>query len=208
MRRPPCHKASWLVAAAIAWMLLSSTLALPGQSPADRPTSFQKIAGNPAPDRVSALRADLETIFNDTHMENAFWGVMIQSLETGEIIYQQNHRKLLMPASNMKLPTAVTALLKLGPDYTYETKIYAAGNLRDGKLLGHLIVVGSGDPTIGARFGDGDPTKTFKDWAARLKAQGIRQIQGDLIGVDEVFDQESLGQGWSWNDIPYGYSAE
>src|SRR5262249_37076470 len=114
----------------------------------------------------------------------------------------------LMPASNMKILTGVAALLKLGPDYTYATKIYATGPARGGELAGDLIVVGSGDPTIGARFGHEDPTKIFKDWAAALKGQGIRRIRGDLVGRDEVFDNEPLGSGWTWDDLPYGYAAE
>jgi D-alanyl-D-alanine carboxypeptidase/D-alanyl-D-alanine-endopeptidase (penicillin-binding protein 4) len=72
-------------------------------------------------------------------------------------------------------------------------------------LEGDLIVRGSGDPSINAR--DGRAAKTFDDWAAALKAAGITRIDGNVVGDDNAFDDETLGAGWAWDYLQYGYAA-
>jgi len=59
----------------------------------------------------------------------------------GNIIYQKNAAKALVPASVLKVFTALTALYYLGPDYRFVTDFYqdAQGNLK---------VKGYGDPSF------------------------------------------------------------
>jgi D-alanyl-D-alanine carboxypeptidase/D-alanyl-D-alanine-endopeptidase (penicillin-binding protein 4) len=159
-------------------------------------------------DPLNELRFQLDRVLADPAFDNAFWGVAIQSMDTGQILYEQNAGKLLMPASNMKLITAVAALKKLGSDFRYETEIRTGGKIEEGTLQGNLIIVGSGDPTFSSRFGDGDHFRIFADWASRLKGLGITRISGNIIGVDDSFDDERIGFGWSWDDLPYYYAPE
>ena len=49
--------------------------------------------------------------------------------------------------------------------------------------------------------------RVFADWAERLKQRGIRTIAGRIIGDDNAFDDETLGFGWSWDDLPDDYAA-
>lgn len=98
----------------------------------------------------------LDDIFNDPAFSNAHWGVVIQSLSTGEYFYRRNENKNFMPASNMKLFTTALALLQLGPDYTYKTTLYLNGKIRNEEIKGDLILRGVGDPTLSARFYNGD----------------------------------------------------
>src|SRR3989304_8647234 len=60
---------------------------------------------------------ELDDIFNDPNFNNAYWGVVIQSLEAGEDFYKRNEDKLFRPASNMKLFTTSAGLLLLGNEY-------------------------------------------------------------------------------------------
>ncbi len=69
---------------------------------------------------------------------------------------------------------------------------------------GDLVVIGSADPTIGR--GD-EPLATFRAWARQLRAQGLRRIEGDLVGDPSRFGEEWLGDSWSWDDLPAGYAA-
>ena len=48
----------------------------------------------------------------------------------------------------MKIVTLAAAAEKLGWDFTYQTRLFAAGPIDGGILHGDLIVVGSGDPSI------------------------------------------------------------
>lgn len=159
------------------------------------------------PAGAAALRATLDSVFADTALTQAHWGVLVRSLDDGEVIYRQNAEKLFVPASNMKLVTGAAALQALGPAYRYRTRVLAAGPVRDGALRGDLIVVGSGDPTLSVRFG-GDARAVFRAWADSLRARGIRRVTGNLVGIDSVFDDVPLGRGWAWDDLDAAYSAE
>jgi len=156
---------------------------------------------------LSRLKDELDQIFSDPNFSNAYWGVVIQSLETGEYFYRLNEHKSFIPASNMKLFTTAVALVKLGPDFKYKTNVYTDGEIKNGVLNGNLFVRGSGDPTISGRFNNGDVIKTFKDWADSLKNLGIKEINGDIIGDDNYFDDQYMGTGWAWDDETYWYSA-
>jgi D-alanyl-D-alanine carboxypeptidase/D-alanyl-D-alanine-endopeptidase (penicillin-binding protein 4) len=116
-----------------------------------------------------------------------------------------NARKLLMPASNMKIVTLAAAAAQLGWDYTYETRAYAGGRIDSGTLAGDLVIVGSGDPSIA--IADGSADRLFDACAGRLKELGVRTIAGRIVGDDRAFDDAMLGFGWSWDDLPDDYAA-
>ena len=128
------------------------------------------------------------------------WGVLVKSLKTDETLYALNAGKLMMPASNMKIVTLAAAAEKLGWDYRYDTRLFAAGAVEGGTLQGDLVVVGSGDPSLVAA--DGMADRVFADWAERLKQRGIRAISGRVIGDDNGFEERRSGMGWMWDDIP------
>lgn len=138
----------------------------------------------------------------------AFWGIEVTNLRTGRRLFRHNANHLFTPASNTKLLTAVGALRRLGPDRRYATTLYVDGPVQNGVLHGNLIVRGSGDPTLGGYEQRDDPTAVFRRWADSVKAAGISRIEGDIIGDDDPFSDVPLGEGWSWNDVPYSYAAE
>lgn len=149
----------------------------------------------------------LSDIFNDPSFSNAHWGVVIQSISTGEYFYKLNENKNFMPASNMKLFTTALALHQLGPDYTYKTTVYLNGKIKNDEIIGDLILRGVGDPTITGRFYKGDALAVFNSWADSLVSLGIESISGNIIADDDAFEEESMGNGWAWDDETYYYSA-
>ena len=155
----------------------------------------------PAPPTLPALIHDLDALLAAPALEHGYWGVLVKSLENGETLYSLNPRRLMMPASNMKIVTLAAAADRLGWDYTYETRIFAAGRIDNGVLQGDLLAVGSGDPSIG------ESPDTLGTWAEQLKARGIRVIAGRVIGDDSAFDDDGLGFGWSWDDLQDDYAA-
>jgi D-alanyl-D-alanine carboxypeptidase/D-alanyl-D-alanine-endopeptidase (penicillin-binding protein 4) len=68
-------------------------------------------------------------------------------------------------------------------------------------------VQGGGDPAISGRFYNGDMFKVYSDWADSLIELGIDEIQGNVIGDDNLFDDVALGPGWSWDYESYWFSA-
>jgi serine-type D-Ala-D-Ala carboxypeptidase/endopeptidase (penicillin-binding protein 4) len=162
-----------------------------------------------APRRFSTterqLAADLDRIFGAAVMSQAQWGVEVKSLDTGRVLYELNPRKLMMPASNMKIVTLAAAAQTLGWDYRFTTTLETAAPIENGTLAGDLIVRGTGDPTINSR--DARATRVFDDWALALRGLGITRIDGNIVGDDNAFDDEGLGAGWAWDYLQYGYAA-
>jgi D-alanyl-D-alanine carboxypeptidase/D-alanyl-D-alanine-endopeptidase (penicillin-binding protein 4) len=154
---------------------------------------------------VKALKADLASYYGAPIFQNAVWGVLVKSLSTGETLFSLNPGTLLMPASNMKVVTMAAAAERLGWDFTFTTKIAATGPVEGGVLKGDLVVVGSGDPSLGGRPTDGPGI--VERWADQIRARGITRVEGRIIGDDNVFDDEGLGQGWAWDYLAYGYAT-
>ena len=153
------------------------------------------------------LAADLDAIFGDPAFASSFFGVVVQSLDSGDVWYTRDADKLLMPASNQKIPTTAVALRVLGPDFTYTTSVHAGGDIVDGVLQGNLLVWGNGDPTLYTRFFS-DPREVFRGWAELLKEQGINRIEGDIVGDASAWDDTRVGYGWPVDNLTWWYGAE
>ncbi|MGE5403060.1 MAG: D-alanyl-D-alanine carboxypeptidase/D-alanyl-D-alanine-endopeptidase [Ignavibacteriales bacterium] len=171
--------------------------------------SSSKVAGDSEKriTTVEELREKIDERFSDPNFAHAHWGVMIQSLKTGEVWYERNSERMFMPASNNKILSASSALTKLGPDFTFETDLCYSGNITDSVLDGSLVVFGNGDPTLYSHF-QKDPRDLFRSWANVLKSRGIKRITGNVIGDDNAFDDNTLGDGWSLDGLDAWYSAE
>lgn len=184
-----------LTAAALAVCLLAPACAA-RQAPASSPDSSAPAA---------TLTQSLDRLFSTPPFDTALWGVKIARLESGDVLYERNARTLLMPASNMKIVTMATAAEVLGWDYRFETRLASSGPIENGVLQGDLVVIGGGDPSIAAGL-DGT-TPLFAEWARALGDLGVRRVTGRIIGDDNTFDDDELGQGWAWDYLSYGYAA-
>jgi D-alanyl-D-alanine carboxypeptidase/D-alanyl-D-alanine-endopeptidase (penicillin-binding protein 4) len=154
---------------------------------------------------TNSLHESIDTLLSVPALEHVSWGIVARSLANNETLYSLNARKLLTPASNMKIVTLAAAADKLGWDFSFETRLLAAGPIAGGVLDGDLVVVGTGDPSIDDW--DGAATRLFQSWAVQLKGLGIRAMSGRLVGDDNAFDDESLGGGWAWDDLGASFAT-
>jgi D-alanyl-D-alanine carboxypeptidase/D-alanyl-D-alanine-endopeptidase (penicillin-binding protein 4) len=160
----------------------------------------------PVPSRsIDQLRHDIDAILGSPVLQHGLWGVVINPVERDDVWYAKNGDTLMMPASSLKVLTLAAAAEKLGWEYRYETKVFAVGTIGGGILHGDLVVVGSGDPSLDDW--DGNATRLFGDWATQLKAAGISAISGRIVGDDNAFEDETIGLGWAWDDLPTGFAA-
>lgn len=154
---------------------------------------------------IGAIRAEsaplqpaIDRVLAEAGAETAIWGIHVADARSGDVLYSRNANVPMMPASVQKLLTSYGALEFLGADHRYRTRLYFDGRVRDGVLEGDLIIRGSGDPSFGSRHMAGaDP---LRRWARQLAEMGVRQVQGRIIGDDEVFDDQIYSEGW---DIDY-----
>ena len=164
------------------------------------------IPSAPSLDAAARLARDLDADLAAPRARAAIWGVRVESLDRpGETLFAHGADQLMVPASNMKILTLAAAADRLGWDHTFATIVRATAPLEpDGTLRGDLVVRGSGDPTIGNRP---ESATRLADWAEALWQRGLRRVDGRVIGDDGAFANEALGEGWAWDDVPYGYSA-
>jgi D-alanyl-D-alanine carboxypeptidase/D-alanyl-D-alanine-endopeptidase (penicillin-binding protein 4) len=140
----------------------------------------------------------LDAIIQQGDAEAAFWGIYVQDLTTGRVIYERNADKTFVPASTQKLITAAVALDALSSSYRYQTTLHFAGTVDGAVMRGDLILEGSGDPTFGSVDVEGEDP--LRSWARQLAEMGVQRIEGRIIGDDDVFDDDPYAKGW---DIDY-----
>jgi D-alanyl-D-alanine carboxypeptidase/D-alanyl-D-alanine-endopeptidase (penicillin-binding protein 4) len=165
------------------------------------------------------LAARIAEVVNGPHYQESRWGILVVDAPTGKTVYEQNADRLFLPASTTKLYSCAAALVALGPDYRFETPVYRRGPLEKGRLRGDLILVASGDLTMGGRTGpdgkmafkdhdhtyanaplgraeltDTDPLAGLKALARQVKESGIERIDGEVLIDDRLFAR-ALGSG-------------
>ena len=147
------------------------------------------------PEAVQRLQAKIETTLNDPLLASSNVGMKVVSLVTGEVLYEKDAEKLYHPASTMKLITAATALVKLGPNYRFHTTLHA-DRLEGRQVLGNIYLKGGGDPVF-----DSDDLEKMVE---RLVEMDVKDLQGDIIVDETYFDAVRRGKGWMWDDGPIG----
>ena len=157
---------------------------------------------------LGRLSLDLDSTFAAPAFARAEWGVVVESLDNGDVLYSRNAEKLFMPASNLKLLTSAVALTRLGAGFQFATTVLAVGERRADTLDGDLVVVGRGDPSLSLHAtGGADVLAALRPWADSLRAHGIAVITGHVVGDASYFPDPVLGQGWMWDDLAESYSA-
>jgi serine-type D-Ala-D-Ala carboxypeptidase/endopeptidase (penicillin-binding protein 4) len=155
------------------------------------------------------LAAELDAVFDDAKYANAFWGVRVETAD-GTVLYDRNGGKGFVPASNMKIFATAAALDLLGPEFTYETRLESVGTITsNGVLEGDLVIVGSGDPSLGAWHPDEerDSRVLLADWVAKVQAAGITAVTGSVLGDGRCFTAEYYCPSWMYGDLTYWYGA-
>ena len=133
-------------------------------------------------------------------LECCNWGLLAVNAK-GDTIAKINSKRRLVPASNMKLITTGAALINLGGGHTFKTTLATDGQVRDTTLYGNLYIIGGGDPLIGDLFSY-LPKKDvpFGKWKKVLDDNGIKRVEGYVIGNGDYFNGEQYHTDWSNED--------
>lgn len=158
----------------------------------------------PPPSAGAGTEAELvpaiETALAAPALRHAITAVVVESLRDGRSLCAIAPDVALMPASNLKLVTAVAALEHLGPDYRFRSLLGARGRLARGTLDGDLFLKGFGDPTLS--------TAALHDLVNAVRARGIRRVTGDLVVDATFFAAPRIGRGWAWDYLQDYYAME
>ncbi|HTS46946.1 MAG TPA: D-alanyl-D-alanine carboxypeptidase/D-alanyl-D-alanine-endopeptidase, partial [Bryobacteraceae bacterium] len=165
------------------------------------------------------LAARLDAALGSPALAGASVGLEVIRLSDGKILYQHNSGHWFVPASNMKLFTSALALVRLGPDFRFNTEIVAEEPIdAAGTIEGDLVLVGGGDPSLSARSypyqyqpagapGAGYSFRPIEELADQLIARGLKRVDGDVVGDDRRYVWEPRPGGWSIDDAEWEYGA-
>lgn len=159
----------------------------------------------PSSSANEALVTLVEAIQKESGTKTASIGVCVVPID-GEPsdAFGYNIDAGLVPASTMKAITTATANEILGSDYQFTTELQTAGILsEDGTLKGNIVIRGGGDPTLG----ESQISNTFAKWQAAMASEGIKKVEGAIVGDASIFGTKLLPDSWQWNDIGNYYGA-
>ena len=186
---------------------LQQTLATPGPAaapaapPAPPPAPpladpAPPVPAPPPPPVPSALVTALEARLADPRLAGLSVGLSVWLDGLGEVA-ARNADLALLPASNQKLVTAMGILAQVPITDTLVTEVRATGARDGGRLVGDLILVGGGDPTLTIRG-----PHSLDALAAAVRARGITRVAGVLMADETRYDSLRGAAGWLPQHLP------
>ncbi|HSZ71076.1 MAG TPA: D-alanyl-D-alanine carboxypeptidase/D-alanyl-D-alanine-endopeptidase [Cytophagaceae bacterium] len=156
-----------------------------------------------------SVRSQLKSLEETPLLSRGTIGLWVQDQETGEVLINYNAQKSFVPASNLKVVTTASALAMLGDDYRYVTSGYITGKVDSiGVLKGNLVIIGSGDPSLGSDQVAGSSIQVLLNrWIQLLIGKGIKLIKGDIIIDPMAYNANPIPDFWPWADLGNYYGA-
>lgn len=117
-------------------------------------------------------------------------------------VLQRRPEEALIPASNLKVLTALAVLDQLGPEERLVTEVRAGAAVAAGVVDGPLWLVGGGDPLLGtaeyaASFENQPQTRTaLEGLADAVVAAGVRVVNGGVVGDETRYDTQRYVPTW------------
>lgn len=149
---------------------------------------FSALLGLPIIGFGNQVRENIEAILP----LNAQVGIIVRSLDDDRVIYSHNDNLLFMPGSTLKIVTAVAALKRLGPNFTYSTQLLVNPD------------TWASEPNVFYLKFSGDPTLTARDLTKLFKALGDTEVcgsSGNIIYDSADYDVPRINKAWMMSDV-------
>ncbi len=158
--------------------------------------------------RGASLEQRIDSLVEASGLDTrASIGIHVTEASSGKVLYGRHENRLLLPASNMKLFTTALALLRLGPDYRFSTRVLLDPS-------GDLVLAGSGDPSLSGRAypyrkdaSSAPALQAIDELADQIVAAGIQRIDGDVVGDDRLYPWAPYSPSWTQDDTLWEYGA-
>jgi D-alanyl-D-alanine carboxypeptidase len=168
------------------------------------------VAGRSNAASPAAVPADVRAVFDKPAYKGATWALRVDDGKS--VLIDLNSERQLAIGSVRKVFTVGQLINAVGASHTYDTPVYRTGSIDAQKVLhGNLIVVASGDLTMGGRKNpDGtiaftgwdhneadslgnavltkpNPVAGYEELARAVKAAGIDRVAGEVVIDDRLF---------------------
>lgn len=183
----------------LSWQQRARQLGPAGLQPSGTGTQARVLARLLDPVEANARIAALLPSRSRQRAIGRTFAVSVVDLVTGENVWSRRATIPLLPASNMKIITAINALHLLGPDHVFHTTATAPAPRT-------VVIKGGGDSTLTA----GDLRLLAKQTVTNLGQQGLLPTPGPdqvmptiRVKVDNsLFAPPTNGPGWSRGYVP------
>lgn len=129
----------------------------------------------------------------------ASFSCLLKAADTGEEIFSYQPNRSMIPASTTKLFTTAAATLLLD-SFPFVTDFRISGRVQNGTLVGDLIIVGSGDPTIYSKYFPADSIRFRESLLAALHAHQIKRVEGAVVVNAAAYDRIGFHPEWMAED--------
>ncbi len=116
--------------------------------------------------------------------ETATVAISIRNTDNNGVVYEQNQKKLLHPASVLKIFTTYSALDTLGYDYFFKTQFFKDSS-------NNLYIKLGADPML--------TSAQLKQAIQRIKNSDCKTFK-NLYFDDSIIDKKEFAPGWMWDD--------
>jgi len=156
--------------------------------------------------------SEISEIFSKSLYKDALWGLRVVDTESGKVLIDLETTHPFYIGSVRKVFSVGLLLNEIGAAHTYDTPVYRQGTVDgNGVLNGSLVVVASGDLTMGGRTkADGtldvtgmdhneanslgaaelskpDPLDGYRELARQVAQSGVTRVTGDVVIDDRLF---------------------
>nr|MCU0767791.1 D-alanyl-D-alanine carboxypeptidase/D-alanyl-D-alanine-endopeptidase [Gammaproteobacteria bacterium] len=140
------------------------------------------------------LPGEVQRVLSERRVPESSLSVYVREVGAAAPIVTHNAAVPRNPASTMKVLTTYAALELLGPAYTWRTRAWAAGPVRDQVLDGSLVLEGGGDPFMTA--------DRWWGFVNGLRQAGVERITGEVVIDNTLFASQGDDRG-AFDNRPY-----
>ena len=183
------------------------------------PQEAGQTQGNTLAQAQGELSPDLMKIMDSSIYRYGEWGLLEVDPSDGHTVHALGPTdRMYIPGSSTKLFTVSAALDDLGFDHRFKTPVYAQGKVKNATLSGNLVLVASGDLTMGGRTAPNgtvsytpvdhtyandlpgatltpeNPLAGLNEIARQVHKSGITLVDGNVIIDDRLFDRPTAGE--------------
>lgn len=144
----------------------------------------------------------VQQMINNPLLKHASVGISVVDISTGKNVVSYDAEKSLTPASVQKLITTATAIETLGDNFRYRTEV--AFDTNDPS---RILVIGSGDPTLGSEVFKENPDAFFVNSVQLLNKSLSKNRDYSIYVVDNLFGYEGVSPEWTWIDLGNYYAS-
>lgn len=160
------------------------------------------------PARASDVASVLAEIDADPSLGRAIWAVLAED-EQGRELVSRNADALMATGSVRKLFTAALVAECEDLSAPIVTEVFLSGAPgANGTWNGSLVIVATGDPSIGGRDEyESDRLRRLRPIAGELARRGIRRLTEGVVVDVSAFESRRIGGAWKSDNLPYSYAA-